>query len=79
MDTPGIHQAKNRLGEFMVEAAERTLKEADLVMWLVEPVTYIGAGEQHILEKLQEVKTPVILVSDFEELKEKIIVTRIGR
>ena len=62
LDTPGIHQAKNRLGEFMVEAAERTLKEADLVMWLVEPVTYIGAGEQHILEKLQEVKTPVILV-----------------
>ena len=61
-DTPGIHKAKNKLGEYMVNVAEHTLKEVDVVLWLVEPSTFIGAGEQHIAEQLNQVKTPVILV-----------------
>lgn len=62
LDTPGIHKAKNKLGEYMVKAAERTVNEVDLVMWLVEPSTFIGAGERHIAEQLKLVKTPIILV-----------------
>ena len=62
VDTPGIHKAKNKLGEYMVNVAEKTLNEVDVVLWLVEPTTFIGAGEQHIAKQLQRVKTPVILV-----------------
>lgn len=62
LDTPGIHKAKNKLGEYMVSVAEHTLKEVDLILWLVEPTTFIGAGERHIAEQLSKVKTPVILV-----------------
>ena len=62
LDTPGIHKAKNKLGEYMVTVAERTLNEVDVILWLVEPTTFIGAGEQHIAETLKKVKTPVILV-----------------
>lgn len=62
VDTPGIHKAKNKLGEYMVNVAERTLNEVDVVMWLVEPTTFIGAGEQHIASQLKKVQTPVILV-----------------
>lgn len=62
VDTPGIHKAKNKLGEYMVNVAERTLNEVDVVLWLVEPSTFIGAGEKHIVEQLGRVKTPVILV-----------------
>ena len=62
LDTPGIHKAKNKLGEYMVSVAERTLKEVDLILWLVEPTTFIGAGERHIAEQLQKVDTPVFLV-----------------
>ena len=62
LDTPGIHKAKNRLGEYMVNVAERTLSEVDVILWLVEPTTYIGAGEQHIAQQLNRVKQPVILV-----------------
>ena len=62
LDTPGIHKAKNKLGEYMVSVAEHTLKEVDVVLWLVEPTTFIGAGEQHIAKQLSTVKTPVILV-----------------
>ena len=62
VDTPGIHKAKNKLGEYMVHVAERSLNEVDVVLWLVEPSTFIGAGERHILDQLKKVKTPVILV-----------------
>ena len=62
LDTPGIHKAKNKLGEYMVNVAESTLKEVDVILWLVEPSTFIGAGERHIAEILGKVKTPVILV-----------------
>ena len=62
LDTPGIHKAKNRLGSYMVNVAERTMEEVDVILWLVEPTDYIGAGERHILERLKGTKTPVILV-----------------
>ncbi|MGN0387167.1 MAG: GTPase Era [Suilimivivens sp.] len=62
VDTPGIHKAKNKLGDYMVNVAEHTLKEVDVVLWLVEPSNFIGAGEKHIIEQLSKVSTPVILV-----------------
>ncbi len=62
LDTPGINRAKNKLGEYMLSAAENTLKEVDVILWLVEPTTFIGAGERYIIERLQRVKTPVVLV-----------------
>lgn len=62
IDTPGIHKIKNKLGQFMVNVAERTLNEVDIVLWLVEPSSYIGEGDQYILDKLKSTKTPVILV-----------------
>ncbi len=62
VDTPGIHKPKNKLGEYMVNIAERTIKDVDLILWLVEPTTFIGAGERHIAEQLQKVSVPVILI-----------------
>ena len=62
LDTPGIHKAKNKLGEYMVNVAQQTLKDVDVIMWLVEPTTYIGAGEKHIAEQLEKTNLPVILV-----------------
>lgn len=62
LDTPGIHKAKNKLGEYMVNVAERTISDVDVILWLVEPTHFIGAGERHITDQLKRVKTPVILV-----------------
>lgn len=62
LDTPGIHQAKNKLGEYMVNVAEHSLSEVDVVLWLVEPSAFVGAGDQYIVKQLQKVKTPVILI-----------------
>ena len=62
LDTPGIHKAKNKLGEYMVQVAERTLKDVDVILWLVEPTTFIGAGERHIADQLKGLHIPVILI-----------------
>jgi len=62
LDTPGIHKAKNKLGEYMVSVAENTMSEVDVILWLVEPTTYIGAGEQYIASILRKVETPVLLI-----------------
>ena len=83
LDTPGIHKAKNKLGEYMDKVAEKTFGDADIIMWLVEPVTYIGAGEERIAELLNRLnpkgsreRKPVILVVnkvDKLESKEDIL------
>lgn len=62
LDTPGIHKAKNKLGEYMVGAAEKTINEVDLILWIVEPNTFLGEADEHILEKLKTVSEPVVLV-----------------
>ena len=62
LDTPGIHKAKNKLGEYMVSVAENTLRDVDVIVWLVEASDFIGAGERHIAEQLAKTDTPVILV-----------------
>ena len=77
LDTPGIHKAKNKLGQYMVNVAEGTLNEVDVIMWLVEPTTYIGAGEQHIAELLSKVKTPVILaINKNDTVKDEEIIAK---
>ncbi len=62
LDTPGIHDSKNKLGEYMTKVAKSTLEEVDVVLWLVEPSTFIGAGEKSIIEELKKCRKPVILV-----------------
>lgn len=71
LDTPGIHKAKNKLGEYMVNVAEKTLGEVDVVLWLVEPSNFVGAGEQHIIEQLKKSATPVILIINKVDTVEK--------
>ena len=76
LDTPGIHKAKNKLGEYMVNVAERTLKEVDVVLWLVEPTTFIGAGERHIAEQLAHANVPVVLViNKIDRVKKEEVLT----
>ena len=62
LDTPGIHKAKNKLGEYMMQVADRALREVDVILWLVEPSAYIGPGGRHIAEQLGSVRVPVLLV-----------------
>lgn len=71
LDTPGINRAKNKLGEYMMSAVNSALSEMDVVLWLVEPTTYIGKGERAIIERLKTVYTPIILVINKIDTVEK--------
>lgn len=62
IDTPGIHKPKHKLGEYMLKAAENTLREVDVIFFVVDGTEELGGGERYILELLSAVKTPVILV-----------------
>lgn len=74
LDTPGINRAKNKLGEYMMSAVDSALSEMDVVLWLVEPTTYIGKGEQAIIERIKKVKTPVLLIiNKIDTVEEKMV------
>ena len=61
-DTPGLTRAKNKLGRFMVDVAEKTIADADVILWIVEAGAYLGDSEQEILERLRKVNKPLVLV-----------------
>lgn len=62
IDTPGIHKPKHKLGDFMMKVAINTLKEVDLVLFMVNAEEGFGRGEEFIIEKFQAVNTPIFLV-----------------
>lgn len=71
LDTPGIHQAKNKLGEYMVNVATSALQDVDVVLWLVEPSEHVGPQDKNIIKQLQKVTAPVILVINKTDTIEK--------
>ncbi|MDY6029133.1 MAG: GTPase Era [Acidaminococcaceae bacterium] len=64
LDTPGIHKPQHKLGEYMVNTAEKTLQEVDVILFVVDVNEKRGAGDNYILELLRRIKTPVILVAN---------------
>ncbi len=62
VDTPGIHKAKTKLGDYMVREATDTYSDVDVILWLVEASTFIGPGDKHIAAQLKNVNLPVILI-----------------
>jgi GTPase len=62
LDTPGIHKPHSKLGEQLVQMAQNTLREVDLILFLVDAAEGLGGGDRFIIRHLQQVKTPVFLV-----------------
>jgi len=62
LDTPGIHKAKNKLSEYMVKVANSTIKDVDVVLWLVEASDFIGKGDKDIASQLSNIDVPLVLV-----------------
>lgn len=62
IDTPGIHKPKNKLGEFMTDAAVRTLEEVDVILFIIDDRADFGPGDEYVIDLLKKVKTPKILV-----------------
>lgn len=71
LDTPGIHKPKHKLGEFMVDSAIESLREVDLVLYMVDASAEFGSGEEYIINAVKQVKTPCILVLNKIDLLKK--------
>lgn len=68
VDTPGIHKAKNKLGEYMVHVAKESLSQVDLVIFITTASGEIHPGDAPILEELKGLKTPkFLLVNKIDE------------
>ena len=61
VDTPGLHKAKNKLGDYMVKEAASAIGDVDVILWLVEPDKVIGGGDEAIAKRLEKAKVPVLL------------------
>ena len=62
IDTPGIHKPKHKLGDFMVKVARNTLREVDIIMFMVNAKRKLDRGDRFIMEMLQNKETPVFLM-----------------
>lgn len=62
IDTPGVHKPKNQLGEFMNKESFSTLRDVDLILWIIDGSEDFGKGDEFILNNLKDVKTPIFLV-----------------
>ncbi|TXC89984.1 GTPase Era [Metabacillus litoralis] len=62
IDTPGIHKPKHKLGDFMMKVAQNTLKEVDLILFMINAEEGFGRGDEFIIDRLKETKTPVFLI-----------------
>ena len=62
IDTPGIHKPKHKLGDFMMKVAQNTLKEVDLVLFMINAEEGYGRGVEFIIERLKQTNTPVFLI-----------------
>lgn len=71
IDTPGIHKPKHKLGEYMVKQAQSALGEVDCILYIYDISQEFGSGEEYILQLLEEVQTPVILVINKIDLVSK--------
>ena len=71
LDTPGLHKARTRLGDYMVKVVRESVADVDAVMLLVEPIPHVGTPEQVLIDRVREEKLPCILVINKIDTLEK--------
>ncbi len=71
MDTPGLHKARTRLGDYMVQVVKESVADVDAVMLLVEPIPNIGGPEEQLIERIKGLNVPSVLVINKIDTVEK--------
>ena len=71
VDTPGLHKARTRLGDYMVNVVKESVSDVDAVMLLVEPIANIGAPEQQLIDRIKVLGCPAVLVINKMDTLEK--------
>ena len=71
VDTPGLHKARTRLGDYMVNVVRESVSDVDAVLLLVEPIANIGAPEQELIDRIKKLGCPAVLVINKVDTLEK--------
>ena len=71
LDTPGLHKARNRLGDYMVKVVRESVADVDCVCLLVEPIPHVGTPEQVLIDRIKEEHLPAVLVINKIDTVEK--------
>lgn len=66
IDTPGIHKARNQLGNYMMQAVEKSLKDVDGVLYVIDAARGLQKEDYEFLEKTAS-KTPVVVALNKED------------
>lgn len=77
IDTPGIHKAKTKLGQYMTKSVETTLNEVDVILMLIEPSEKVSDLDKYVIEHIENIKTPVVLVINKIDTLEKSKILKI--
>ena len=76
VDTPGLHKARTRLGDYMVNVVKESVADVDAVMLLVEPIPNVGGPEEQLIARIKTLRCPAVLVInkvDTLDKKEKLL------
>ena len=71
LDTPGLHKARTRLGDYMVKVVKESVADVDAVLLLVEPIPHIGGPEAELIRRIKELNVPAVLVINKIDTVEK--------
>ena len=78
VDTPGLHKARTRLGDYMVNVVKESVADVDAVMLLVEPIPNIGAPEEQLIRRIQQLDCPAVLViNKIDTLEDKRVILEV--
>ena len=76
VDTPGLHKARTRLGDYMVNVVKESVSDVDAVLLLVEPIPNVGEPEKQLIQRIKTLRCPAVLAVNKEdtlEQKEKLL------
>ena len=71
LDTPGLHKARTRLGDYMVNVVKESVADVDAVLLLVEPIPNVGGPEKELIEQIKKMRVPSVLVINKIDTVEK--------
>ena len=79
LDTPGLHKARTRLGDYMVNVVRQSVSDVDAVVLVVEPIAHIGGPEEELIGRIRALGCPgVLVINKIDTVKKEDLLAVMG-